>query len=94
MLFDGVRVAMIFRSMIRKFTDVMALAGAAEDEKPGRQHETSSAKKKSHNAPAHYAPRLGRRKNDLFVKRSSRAKSRNPVACRTMFHGVPRLRSG
>jgi hypothetical protein len=31
MLFRGVRIAMVFRSMIRKFTDVMALAGAAED---------------------------------------------------------------
>jgi hypothetical protein len=32
MLFGGMRVAMIFRSMIRKFADVMALAGAIEDQ--------------------------------------------------------------
>jgi len=34
----------------RQLFDVMALAGAAEDHKPGRQRETGSAKKKSHNA--------------------------------------------
>jgi hypothetical protein len=32
--------------------DVMALAGTVEDQQPGRQRETGSAKKKSHNAPA------------------------------------------
>lgn len=31
MLIGGVRVAVIFLPMIRKFTDVMALTGAAED---------------------------------------------------------------
>ncbi len=52
MLFGGVRVAMLFRSMIRKFSDVVALAGAAEDQQTSRQRETGSAKKKSHNASA------------------------------------------
>ena len=46
----GVRVAMAFRSMIGEFADVMALAGAAEDQQTGRQRETDSAKEKSHNA--------------------------------------------
>jgi hypothetical protein len=32
--------------------DVMALAGAAEDQQPGRQRETGLAKKESHNASA------------------------------------------
>ena len=32
MLFGGVRVAMVFLPMIRQFADVMALAGAAEDQ--------------------------------------------------------------
>ena len=50
MLFGGVRVAMIFRPMIGKFADMVALAGAAEDQQAGRQRETGSAKKKSHNA--------------------------------------------
>ena len=31
MFLGGVRVAMIFLPVIREFTDVMALAGAAED---------------------------------------------------------------
>jgi hypothetical protein len=52
MLLGSVRVAMVFRPMIREFTDVMPLAGAAEDQQTGRQRETGSAKKKSHNAPA------------------------------------------
>jgi len=50
MLFRGVRVAMVFLPVIREFADVMALTGAAEDQQTGRQHETGSAKKKSHNA--------------------------------------------
>ena len=32
MFLVGVRVAMIFLPVIREFTDVMALTGAAEDE--------------------------------------------------------------
>jgi len=36
----------------RQLSRSMALAGAAEDQEAGRQHETGSAKKKSHNAPA------------------------------------------
>jgi hypothetical protein len=36
----------------RQLFDAMALAGTAEDQKAGRQRETGSAKKKSHNAPA------------------------------------------
>jgi hypothetical protein len=36
----------------RQLFDVMALARTAEDQKAGRQRETGSAKKKSHNAPA------------------------------------------
>jgi hypothetical protein len=50
MLFGGGRVAVIFRPMIREFTDVMALARAAEDQQTCRQHETGPAKEKSHNA--------------------------------------------
>ena len=50
MLFRGVRVAMAFRSMIGELADVMALAGAVEDQQTGRQRETGSAKEKSHNA--------------------------------------------
>ena len=52
MLFGGMGVAMVFLLMIRQFADVMALAGAAEDQQPGRQRETGPAKKKSHNASA------------------------------------------
>jgi hypothetical protein len=36
----------------RQFTDVMALARAAEDQQPGRQRKTGPAKRKSHNASA------------------------------------------
>ena len=50
MLFGGVRVAMLFLPMIWEFADVVALAGAAEDQKSGRDCETGSAKEKSHNA--------------------------------------------
>jgi hypothetical protein len=50
----GVQVAVSFRLLVlRKFAGAMALTGAAEDHESGRQHETGSAKKKSHNAPAH-----------------------------------------
>jgi hypothetical protein len=34
----------------RQFSDSMTLTGATEDQKPARQRETGSAKKKSHNA--------------------------------------------
>jgi len=37
----------------RDLVDVMALAGATENDQSGDQREASSAKKKSHNAPAH-----------------------------------------
>jgi Na+-transporting methylmalonyl-CoA/oxaloacetate decarboxylase gamma subunit len=50
MLFGGMGVAMVFLLMIRQFADVMALAGAVEDQQTGRQRETGSAKEKSHNA--------------------------------------------
>jgi hypothetical protein len=33
----------------RQLADMMALAGAAKDQQPGRQRETGPAKKKSHN---------------------------------------------
>jgi len=35
-----------------QLSDLMALAGAAEDQQPGRQRETGPAEKKSHNASA------------------------------------------
>jgi hypothetical protein len=42
----------------RQLSVVMALAGAAEDQQSGRQHEAGSAKKKSHNASDSKRPRL------------------------------------
>jgi len=48
MFLGGVRVTMIFLPVVRKFTDVMALAGGAEDKQAGRQREAGLAKKKSH----------------------------------------------
>jgi hypothetical protein len=50
----SVGLAFLFRLLLfRQFTDLMTLAGTAEDQQAGRQRETGSAKKKSHNAGAH-----------------------------------------
>jgi hypothetical protein len=46
----GIGFAALRLVLSRQLFDVMALAGAAEDQKSGRQRETGFAKKKSHNA--------------------------------------------
>jgi hypothetical protein len=46
----GIGFAALRLVLSRQLFDVMALARAAEDQKPGRQREAGSAKKKSHNA--------------------------------------------
>ena len=68
-----------FRLMLgREFTDMMTLTGAVEDQKPARQRETGSAKKKSHNATDSKRRSLEGARRNLFVKRPSRAKPREP----------------
>ena len=57
MFLGGVRAAMIFFPMVRQFTDVVALAGTAEDKEAGRQREAGLAKKKSHKSG--HTKRLG-----------------------------------
>jgi hypothetical protein len=52
MRIGGIGLAAFRLVLRRQLFDVMALAGATEDQQPGRQRETGSAKKKSHNAPA------------------------------------------
>jgi len=46
----GIGCAALRLVLGRKLFNVMALAGTAEDQKSGRQRETGSAEKKSHNA--------------------------------------------